>query len=76
MNKDFAERVIEVATRNAHHGPMASSAKLVLQDAQHCFDKRDYYYAAERGIESLKYSLGVFNSTVANFMAEMKKAKR
>jgi hypothetical protein len=40
---------------------MESSARLCLADAVSLYDKGDFYYAHQRAMKSLGYSVGVFH---------------
>lgn len=43
-------------------GDMESSARLCLSDAVKLYDDGDFYYAKQRALKSLEYSIGIFHT--------------
>lgn len=56
------DQTIILARKHASVGPMASSARLALQDAIALEEKGELVYAKRRALESLRYSVGIFHA--------------
>lgn len=54
--------VLALAERHVNEGPMASSARVCLNDALSLFVAGDIFHAEKRALRSLAYSVGIFHS--------------
>jgi hypothetical protein len=56
-----ADQVIALARKHRDAG-MPGSARACLADALVCRDRGDLFYAKQRALNSLRYSVGVFHA--------------
>lgn len=69
----LAEQALELASKNMHHaatdGRFLSSAIMCYEDAKHAKSKGDYHHAFKRAVDSLRYSVGIFNAEYRRLVA-------
>ncbi len=70
VNREAVRKILDLAHKHEGTGPMSSSAKEALVDAEMLFESYDYSLARSRALASLEYSVGIFHEdhkTANNF---------
>jgi uncharacterized protein (UPF0332 family) len=68
MTETRAYEALRLAQLHETEGRLASSAKSTADDARKLFNRGEYQYAAQRALDSLDYSVGLFHADRATVL--------